>query len=165
MLNPTALLPREKNFTTQEWQTYIWAWYLSLCYYCLWIVWMQCSAFLASFTWWRTHFPWSWLWFQVSESLAPILPLQYVCAPDSEHTLLAAPAQFLLEKFLQHASYKLFPKAIHNFRSPVLAIDCYLNIGPEVKGKGPILLLDRGAWFASINFSHNCPLLWEIKKL
>ncbi|XP_034851921.1 GREB1-like protein [Mirounga leonina] len=68
----------------------------------------------------------------VSESLAPILPLQYVCAPDSEHTLLAAPAQFLLEKFLQHASYKLFPKAIHNFRSPVLAIDCYLNIGPEV---------------------------------
>uniref|UniRef100_A0A5G2QXD0 GREB1 like retinoic acid receptor coactivator n=1 Tax=Sus scrofa TaxID=9823 RepID=A0A5G2QXD0_PIG len=68
----------------------------------------------------------------VSESLAPILPLQYVCAPDSEHTLLAAPAQFLLEKFLQHASYKLFPKAIQNFRSPVLAIDCYLNIGPEV---------------------------------
>lgn len=74
--------------------------------------------------------------FQVSENLAPILPLQYVCAPDSEHTLLAAPAQFLLEKFLQHASYKLFPKAIHNFRSPVLAIDCYLNIGPEVKAGG-----------------------------
>ncbi|XP_028925448.1 GREB1-like protein isoform X3 [Ornithorhynchus anatinus] len=68
----------------------------------------------------------------VSESLAPVLPVQYVCAPDSEHTLLAAPAQFLLEKFLQHATYKLFPKAIHNLRSPVLAIDCYLNIGPEV---------------------------------
>ncbi|XP_042531211.1 GREB1-like protein [Dipodomys spectabilis] len=68
----------------------------------------------------------------VSESLAPILPPQYICAPDSEHTLLAAPAQFLLEKFLQHASYKLFPKAIHNFKSPVLAIDCYLNIGQEV---------------------------------
>ncbi|XP_023365972.1 GREB1-like protein isoform X2 [Otolemur garnettii] len=68
----------------------------------------------------------------VSESFTPILPLQYICAPDSEHTLLAAPAQFLLEKFLQHASYKLFPKAIHNFKSPVLAIDCYLNIGPEV---------------------------------
>uniref|UniRef100_A0A2K6TMW6 GREB1 like retinoic acid receptor coactivator n=1 Tax=Saimiri boliviensis boliviensis TaxID=39432 RepID=A0A2K6TMW6_SAIBB len=68
----------------------------------------------------------------VSENLAPILPLQYICAPDSEHTLLAAPAQFLLEKFLQHASYKLFPKAIRNFKSPVLAIDCYLNIGPEV---------------------------------
>uniref|UniRef100_A0A670I950 GREB1 like retinoic acid receptor coactivator n=1 Tax=Podarcis muralis TaxID=64176 RepID=A0A670I950_PODMU len=68
----------------------------------------------------------------VSESVTPIMPLQYVCAPDSEHTLLAAPAQFLLEKFLQHATYKLFPKAIHNFRNPVLAIDCYLNIGPEV---------------------------------
>uniref|UniRef100_A0A8C8SJB7 GREB1 like retinoic acid receptor coactivator n=1 Tax=Pelusios castaneus TaxID=367368 RepID=A0A8C8SJB7_9SAUR len=68
----------------------------------------------------------------VSESMAPIMPLQYVCAPDSEHTLLAAPAQFLLEKFLQHATYKLFPKAIHNFKNPVLAIDCYLNIGPEV---------------------------------
>ncbi|XP_072460462.1 GREB1-like protein isoform X4 [Notamacropus eugenii] len=68
----------------------------------------------------------------LSESIAPILPLQYVCAPDSEHTLLAAPAQFLLEKFLQHATYKLFPKAIHNYRSPILAIDCYLNVGPEV---------------------------------
>ncbi|XP_006901121.1 PREDICTED: GREB1-like protein [Elephantulus edwardii] len=68
----------------------------------------------------------------VSESLAPISPLQYICAPDSEHTLLAAPPQFLLEKFLQQASYKLFPKAVRNFRSPVLAIDCYLNIGPEV---------------------------------
>lgn len=61
------------------------------------------------------------------------MPLQYVCAPDSEHTLLAAPAQFLLEKFLQHATYKLFPKAIHNFKNPVLAIDCYLNIGAEVQ--------------------------------
>lgn len=90
----------------------------------------------------------------VSESMAPILPLQYVCAPDSEHTLLAAPAQFLLEKFLQHASYKLFPKAIRNFRSPVLAIDCYLNIGPEVKGEGPGLS-GRGACSASGSFSHN----------
>lgn len=68
----------------------------------------------------------------VSDSPAPIMPLQYVCAPDSEHTLLAAPSQFLLEKFLQHATYKLFPKAIHNFKNPVLAIDCYLNIGLEV---------------------------------
>lgn len=96
---------------------------------------MQC--FLAHFIQWQLqHFPWySRLWLQMSESLAPISPLQYVCAPDSEHTLLAAPAQFLLEKFLQHASYKLFPKAIWNFKSPVLAIDCYLNIGPEVKGE------------------------------
>uniref|UniRef100_A0A8B9FJP0 GREB1 like retinoic acid receptor coactivator n=1 Tax=Amazona collaria TaxID=241587 RepID=A0A8B9FJP0_9PSIT len=68
----------------------------------------------------------------VSDNLAPIMPLQYVCAPDSEHTLLAAPSQFLLEKFLQHATYKLFPKAVHNFKNPVLAIDCYLNIGLEV---------------------------------
>ncbi|XP_072854934.2 GREB1-like protein isoform X6 [Pogona vitticeps] len=68
----------------------------------------------------------------ISESLTPIMPLQYVCAPDSEHTLLAAPAQFLLEKFLQHATYKLFPKAIHNFKNPILAVDCYLNIGPQV---------------------------------
>ncbi|NXA33002.1 GRB1L protein, partial [Eudromia elegans] len=68
----------------------------------------------------------------VPDALAPIAPLQYVCAPDSEHTLLAAPSQFLLEKFLQHATYKLFPKAIHNFKNPVLAIDCYLNIGLEV---------------------------------
>ncbi|XP_060537987.1 GREB1-like protein isoform X8 [Pantherophis guttatus] len=68
----------------------------------------------------------------VSESLTPLIPLQYVCAPDSEHTLLAAPAQFLLEKFLQYATYKLFPKAIYNFKNPVLAVDCYLNIGPQV---------------------------------
>uniref|UniRef100_A0A4W3JGB0 GREB1 like retinoic acid receptor coactivator n=1 Tax=Callorhinchus milii TaxID=7868 RepID=A0A4W3JGB0_CALMI len=57
---------------------------------------------------------------------------QYVCAPDSESTLLAAPAQFLLEKFLQQASYKLFPKAVCNNKNPVLAIDTYLNLGPEV---------------------------------
>ncbi|XP_069076093.1 GREB1-like protein isoform X1 [Pleurodeles waltl] len=68
----------------------------------------------------------------VSDSPAPISPAHYVCAPDSEQTLLAAPAQFLLEKFLQHATYKLFPKAINNFKNPVLSIDCYLNVGPEV---------------------------------
>ncbi|XP_058871640.1 GREB1-like protein isoform X3 [Acipenser ruthenus] len=68
----------------------------------------------------------------VSENLTSINPSQYVCAPDSEHMLLAAPAQFLLEKFLQHSSYKLFPKAIFNEKSPVLAIDCYLNVSSEV---------------------------------
>ncbi|MGH0145150.1 UNVERIFIED_CONTAM: hypothetical protein FKN15_025062 [Acipenser sinensis] len=68
----------------------------------------------------------------VSENLTSINPSQYVCAPDSEHMLLAAPAQFLLEKFLQHSSYKLFPKAIFNEKSPVLAIDCYLNLSSEV---------------------------------
>lgn len=68
----------------------------------------------------------------VSDSLNMISASQYVCAPDSESTLLAAPAQFLLEKFLQHASYKLFPKAVCNNKNPVLAIDTYLNLGPEV---------------------------------
>nr|XP_015209145.1 PREDICTED: GREB1-like protein isoform X1 [Lepisosteus oculatus] len=68
----------------------------------------------------------------VSEKLASISPSQYVCAPDSEHMALSAPAQFLLEKFLQHSSYKLFPKAIYNSKNPVLSIDSYLNIGAEV---------------------------------
>uniref|UniRef100_A0A4W3J5R9 GREB1 like retinoic acid receptor coactivator n=1 Tax=Callorhinchus milii TaxID=7868 RepID=A0A4W3J5R9_CALMI len=68
----------------------------------------------------------------VSDSLNMISASQYVCAPDSESTLLAAPAQFLLEKFLQQASYKLFPKAVCNNKNPVLAIDTYLNLGPEV---------------------------------
>ncbi|XP_041102098.1 GREB1-like protein [Polyodon spathula] len=68
----------------------------------------------------------------VSDNLTSISPSQYVCAPDSEHMLLAVPAQFLLEKFLQHSSYKLFPKAIFNEKSPVLAIDCYLNVSSEV---------------------------------
>ncbi|MGH0137544.1 UNVERIFIED_CONTAM: hypothetical protein FKN15_064105 [Acipenser sinensis] len=68
----------------------------------------------------------------VSDNLTSISPSQYVCAPDSEHMLLAVPAQFLLEKFLQHSSYKLFPKAIFNEKSPVLAIDCYMNVSSEV---------------------------------
>ncbi|XP_072297007.1 GREB1-like protein isoform X3 [Eucyclogobius newberryi] len=61
-----------------------------------------------------------------------ISPSQYVCAPDSEQTLLDAPAQFLLEKFLQSCSHRLFPMAIHNRANPVLSIDSYLNIGPKV---------------------------------
>ncbi|XP_078253428.1 GREB1-like protein isoform X2 [Rhinoraja longicauda] len=68
----------------------------------------------------------------VIESLNMISASQYVCAPDSESTMLSAPAQFLLEKFLQHTSYKLFPKAIHNSKNPVLSIDCYMNLGPEI---------------------------------
>ncbi|XP_062337035.1 GREB1-like protein [Osmerus eperlanus] len=66
------------------------------------------------------------------ENPAPISPAQYVCAPDSEQTLLAAPAQFLLEKFLQSCSSRLFPKAVNNSSNPVLSIDSYLNIGQEV---------------------------------
>ncbi|KAL2097317.1 hypothetical protein ACEWY4_006524 [Coilia grayii] len=66
------------------------------------------------------------------ESSTPISASQYVCAPDSEHTLLAAPAQFLLEKFLGSCSHRLFPKAVYNANNPVLSIDSYLNLGPEV---------------------------------
>ncbi|XP_042299008.1 GREB1-like protein isoform X4 [Sceloporus undulatus] len=93
----------------------------------------------------------------VSESLTPIMPLQYVCAPDSEHTLLAAPAQFLLERFLQHATYKLFPKAIHNFKNPVLAVDCYLNIGPQLFAMsvhGHTLLMSTMKGCFSVDFSY-----------
>ncbi|KAM4689320.1 GREB1-like protein [Discoglossus pictus] len=68
----------------------------------------------------------------ITESAALISPTHYVCAPDSEQTLLAAPAQFLLEKFLQHSAHRLFPKALNNLRNPVLAVDCYLNLGQEV---------------------------------
>ncbi|XP_061878428.1 GREB1-like protein isoform X3 [Entelurus aequoreus] len=66
------------------------------------------------------------------ETPAAISPSQYVCAPDSEQTLLDAPAQFLLEKFLQSCSHRLFPKAIQNPKNPVLSIDSYLNISPEI---------------------------------
>ncbi|XP_076601770.1 GREB1-like protein isoform X1 [Chaetodon auriga] len=66
------------------------------------------------------------------ENPAPISPFQYVCAPDSEQTLLDAPAQFLLERFLQSCSHRLFPKAVQNRNNPVLSIDSYLNISPEI---------------------------------
>ncbi|KAG7525431.1 hypothetical protein JOB18_026742 [Solea senegalensis] len=66
------------------------------------------------------------------ENPAPISPSQYVCAPDSEQTLLDAPAQFLLERFLQSCSHRLFPKAVQNRNNPVLSIDSYLNISPEI---------------------------------
>ncbi|KAJ0002226.1 hypothetical protein NQD34_002022 [Periophthalmus magnuspinnatus] len=59
-------------------------------------------------------------------------PSQYVCAPDSKHLFLATPAQLLLEKYLQHTSQKLFPLSIKNYAHPVLSVDCYLNLGPEV---------------------------------
>ncbi|KAG9329219.1 hypothetical protein JZ751_006465 [Albula glossodonta] len=68
----------------------------------------------------------------VSESPTSISPSQYVCAPDSEHMLLAAPPHFLLERFLEHSGQRLFPKAVRNHTHPVLSIDSYLNIGPEL---------------------------------
>ncbi|XP_049338795.1 GREB1-like protein isoform X2 [Astyanax mexicanus] len=67
------------------------------------------------------------------ESVCPrIPPSQYVCAPDSEHPLLDAPAQLLLEKFLQSCSQHLFPQAFQNTSNPVLTIDSYLDLGPQV---------------------------------
>ncbi|XP_062413830.1 GREB1-like protein, partial [Pungitius pungitius] len=66
------------------------------------------------------------------ENPTAISPPQYVCAPDSEQTLLDAPAQFLLERFLQSCSHRLFPKAVQNRNNPVLSIDSYLNISPEI---------------------------------
>ncbi|KAK1891864.1 GREB1-like protein [Dissostichus eleginoides] len=59
-------------------------------------------------------------------------PSQYICAPDSKHLFLATPAQLLLEKYLQHTSQKLFPHSTKNYTHPVLSVDCYLNLGPEV---------------------------------
>ncbi|XP_035008366.2 protein GREB1 [Hippoglossus stenolepis] len=59
-------------------------------------------------------------------------PSQYICAPDSKHLFLATPAQLLLEKYLQHTSQKLFPLSTRNYTHPVLSVDCYLNLGPEV---------------------------------
>lgn len=70
---------------------------------------------------------------QEIENPNAISPSQYVCAPDSEQTLLDAPAQFLLERFLQSCSHRLFPKAVQNRNNPVLSIDSYLNISPEVR--------------------------------
>uniref|UniRef100_A0A8B9KFM1 Growth regulating estrogen receptor binding 1 n=1 Tax=Astyanax mexicanus TaxID=7994 RepID=A0A8B9KFM1_ASTMX len=61
-----------------------------------------------------------------------LLPSQYVCAPDSKHLFLATPAQLLLEKYLQHTSQRLFPLSAGNYSHPVLSVDCYLNLGPEV---------------------------------
>ncbi|XP_066537902.1 GREB1-like protein [Hoplias malabaricus] len=67
------------------------------------------------------------------DSVCPrISPSQYVCAPDSEHPLLDAPAQLLLEKFLQSCSQNLFPQAFQNTANPVLSIDSYLDLGPQV---------------------------------
>lgn len=74
------------------------------------------------------------------ENLALISPSQYVCAPDSEQTLLDAPPHFLLERFLQSCSHRLFPKAVQNRTNPVLSIDSFLNISPEVRIVGSLRL-------------------------
>ncbi|XP_069092047.1 protein GREB1 isoform X2 [Pleurodeles waltl] len=61
-----------------------------------------------------------------------IAPAQYICAPDSKHTFLAAPAQLLLEKYLQYNSHRFFPLSLKNYSHPVLSVDCYLNLGPQI---------------------------------
>uniref|UniRef100_A0A671MR78 Protein GREB1-like n=1 Tax=Sinocyclocheilus anshuiensis TaxID=1608454 RepID=A0A671MR78_9TELE len=69
---------------------------------------------------------------KVTDVPTTIQPTQYICAPDSKHLFLATPAQLLLEKYLQHTSHHLFPLSAQNYSHPVLSVDCYLNLGPEV---------------------------------
>ncbi|KFP79475.1 Protein GREB1 [Acanthisitta chloris] len=69
---------------------------------------------------------------KVSDTSVSISPAQYICAPDSKHTFLAAPAQLLLEKYLQYHSHRFFPLSLKNYRHPVLSVDCYLNLGPQI---------------------------------
>ncbi|XP_015207603.2 protein GREB1 isoform X2 [Lepisosteus oculatus] len=69
---------------------------------------------------------------KVNDVPSTVPPSQYICAPDSKHTFLSAPAQLLLEKYLQHTSQRLFPLSLRNYSHPVLSVDCYLNLGPEV---------------------------------
>uniref|UniRef100_A0A8C4S9B6 Growth regulating estrogen receptor binding 1 n=1 Tax=Erpetoichthys calabaricus TaxID=27687 RepID=A0A8C4S9B6_ERPCA len=69
---------------------------------------------------------------KVSDVPTTIPPSQYICAPDSKHTFLAAHAQLLLEKYLQYTSQRLFPLSLKNYNHPVLSVDCYLNLGSEI---------------------------------
>ncbi|KAF7706819.1 hypothetical protein HF521_020073 [Silurus meridionalis] len=66
------------------------------------------------------------------ESPSPVSSSQFVCAPDSVCPMLDVPAQLLLERFLQRCSTRLFPHAIHSYTQPVLAIDTYLDLGPQL---------------------------------
>lgn len=73
------------------------------------------------------------MFLQMTDVPTSVGPSQYVCAPDSKHLFLATPAQLLLEKYLQHTSQKLFPLSTKNYTHPVLSVDCYLNLGHEVR--------------------------------
>ena len=66
-----------------------------------------------------------------------ILFRNYVSTPDSEELVpLIAPPQYLLECFLESKSgERLFPLAVANPESPVLLVDCYLNLGSQIAGK------------------------------
>ncbi|XP_036119331.1 protein GREB1 [Molossus molossus] len=69
---------------------------------------------------------------KVSDNPVAIVPAQYICAPDSKHTFLAAPAQLLLEKFLQRHGHRFFPLSLKNHAHPVLLVDCYLDLGSQI---------------------------------
>ncbi|XP_015420429.1 PREDICTED: protein GREB1 [Myotis davidii] len=69
---------------------------------------------------------------KVSDNPVAVVPAQYICAPDSKHPSLAAPAQLLLERFLQHHSHRFFPLSLRNHGHPVLLVDCYLNLGSQI---------------------------------
>lgn len=73
------------------------------------------------------------IFLQMTDVSTSVGPSQYICAPDSKHLFLATPAHLLLEKYLQHTSQKLFPLSTKNYTHPVLTVDCYLNLGPEVQ--------------------------------
>ncbi|XP_053316423.1 protein GREB1 [Spea bombifrons] len=70
---------------------------------------------------------------KVLDSSVSISTAHYICAPDSKHTILAAPAQLLLEKFLQFHSHRFFPLSLNSSPHPVLIVDCYLNLGPQIR--------------------------------
>ncbi|XP_033645138.1 GREB1-like protein isoform X1 [Asterias rubens] len=63
-----------------------------------------------------------------------ILFRNYVSTPDSEELVpLIAPPQYLLECFLESKSgERLFPLAVAYPESPVLLVDCYLNLGSQI---------------------------------
>ncbi|TTB71000.1 GREB1-like protein [Bagarius yarrelli] len=67
------------------------------------------------------------------KSPSPVSSSLFVCAPDSVCPMLDIPAQLLLERFLQRCSTHLFPHALHSYTHPVLAIDTYLDLGPQVQ--------------------------------
>ncbi|KAG9494604.1 hypothetical protein GDO78_002112 [Eleutherodactylus coqui] len=69
---------------------------------------------------------------KVLDSSVYVSSAHYICAPDSKHTILAAPAQLLLEKFLQFHSHRFFPLSVNNRSHPVLVVDCYLNLGSQI---------------------------------
>ncbi|KAM4771206.1 protein GREB1 [Rhinophrynus dorsalis] len=69
---------------------------------------------------------------KVLDSTMSISPAHYICAPDSKHTILTAPAHLLLEKYLQFHSHRFFPLSLSNPVHPVLIVDCYLNLGPQI---------------------------------